>query len=274
MRYLYFFLLSVFSMSALSQQQPTSICFILYVKGDIKKPSGQKLTQGDTILFNDLAGLKFDGTGAMVNLYEATAGSFRMTDKEIIVSKKNDGFFVFLTHLLKIKGHPVSLSSRGECRCVTPQSCFIPDTNLNDKVLLIDQLSFRADDIIQKAESAAYYLNYNGQKRMLKIADGSVLVQTTDFMFRDTSFTEGETPELIIGLYVKNESGTHNDLVAKVKFNIIRDTVLAQYYKALRQATGETDLLKIKQSFVNDVYLYFGKPSECEIDKIINSIKE
>jgi hypothetical protein len=59
-----------------------------------------------------------------------------------------------------------------------------------------------------------------------------------------------------------------------VRFNIVPDSVLTNYYKTLRQATGETDLIKIKQAFINDVYLYFGKPTECQIDNIINSIKE
>jgi hypothetical protein len=150
----------------------------------------------------------------------------------------------------------------------------MPDTNLNNKVLLIDQLTFSANEVIQKAEMATYYLNYNGQKKILKVTDGIVQIKTSDFVFKDTSFTEGETPELIIGLYVKDGSGTFNDLVAKVRFNIVRDSVLTNYYKTLRQATGETDLIKVKQAFVNDVYLFFGKPTECQIDKIINSVNE
>jgi hypothetical protein len=273
MKYFYLFISIIFFQIVHSQEQRSLICFVLYVKGEIKKPTGQKIFPGDTMLVNDLAALKFETPGAMINLFESTAGSFRMTEKEIIARKEHD-FFHFLKHLLKIKGNPVSLSSRGDCKCVTPQSCFIPDTNLNNRVLLIDQLTFSANEVIQKVETAAYYLNYNGQKRILKVKDGVVQINTSDFVFKDTSFREGETPELVIGLYLKDGSGTSNDLVAKVRFNIVPDSVLTNYYKTLRQATGETDLVKIKQAFINDVYLYFGKPTECQIDNIINSIKE
>jgi hypothetical protein len=65
-------------------QDATSVCFILYVKGEIKKPSGQKLIQGDTISVNDLTALKFETSGAVANFFETSAGSFRMTEKEII----------------------------------------------------------------------------------------------------------------------------------------------------------------------------------------------
>lgn len=274
MKYFYLFLSIIFFRTGHSQEQQSVVCFVLYVKGEIKKPTGQKIFPGDTILVNALAALKFETPGAMINLFESKAGSFRMTEKEIIARKGHDDFFHFLQHLLKIKGNPVSLSSRGDCKCVTPQSCFMPDTNLNNKILLIDQLTFSANEVIQKVETAVYYLNYNGQKRVLKVTDGEVKINTSDLVFRDTSFTEGETPELVIGLYLKDGSGTSNDLVAKARFNIVPDSVLTNYYKTLRQATGEADLIKLKQAFINDVYLYFGKPTECQIDKIINSIKE
>jgi len=274
MKCFYLFLLIIFFHTAHSQERRSVVCFVLYVKGEIKKPTGQKIFSGDTLLVNALTALKFETPGAMINLFEPTAGSFRMTEKEIIARKGHDDFFHFLKHLLKIKGNPVSLSSRGDCKCVTPQSCFIPDTNLNNKILLIDQLTFSANEVIQKVETAAYYLNYNGQKRILKVTDGVVQIKTSDLVFKDTSFIEGETPEFVIGLYLKDGSGTSNDLVAKVRFNIVPDSVLTNYYKTLRRATGETNLIKLKQAFVDDVYLYFGKPTECQIDSIINSIKE
>ena len=277
MKYFYLFLSIVCFHTAHSQQRQSMVCFVLYVKGEIKKPTGQKIAPGDTIhvkALADLDALKFETPGAIINLFESKAGSFRMTEKEIIAPKGHDDFFHFLKHLLKIKGQSVSLSSRGDCKCVTPQSCFIPDTNLNSKVLLIDQLTFSANEIIQKVETAAYFLNYNGQKRILKVKDGIVQINTSDLVFKDTSFTEGESPELVIGLYLKDGSGISTDLVAKVRFNIVPDSVLMNYYKTLRRASGETDLIKLKQAFINDVYLYFGKPTECQIDNIINSIKE
>ncbi len=274
MRYFYLVFFLIFLSSAYSQEQPNT-CFVLFVKGEIKKPSGLKLIQGDTVSSVDLASLSFETPGAKANLFENSVGTFQIMKGQIISSsKKGEKFFAFLSHLLKIKGHPVSLSSRGDCNCVTPQACFIPDTNLNDKVLLIDELSFRADDAAVKAEMATYYINYNGKKNLLKINDGSVHIRIPDLVFKDTAFNNGETPDLIIGLYLKNGSGTFNDLIAKLKFNIVPDSVLSTYYKTLRFASGESDLIKLKQAFVNDVYLYFGKPNECQIDKIINSIKD
>lgn len=281
MKCFYLLLSIIFFHTVHSQERQSVVCFVLYAKGEIKRSTGQKIFTGDTILAKDitalkkdLASLKFETAGAMINLFESTAGSFRMTGEGIIAGKGHEDFFLFFKHLLKVKGQSVSLSSRGDCKCVTPQSCFIPDTNLNNKVLLIDQLTFSANEIVQKVETAAYYLNYNGQKRILKVTDGVVQIKSSDFVFKDTSFTEGETPELVIGLYLKDGSGTSNDLVAKVRFNIVSDSVLTNYYKTLRRATGETDLIKLKQAFVNDVYLYFGKPTECQVDSIINSIKE
>lgn len=274
MKYLFLLLLSGHVLAVHSQGPQSSTCFILYVKGEIKKPSGQKLIQGDTILFEGLAGLQFETPDATVNVFESKIGSFRMTRDEITVPKKHESFFIFLTHLLKVKGHPVSLSSRGDCHCVTPQACFLPDTNLNDKVLLTDELSFRANEVFQKSETAAYYINYNGQKRILRVTDGSVLIGKPDLVFKDTAFTIGETPELILGLYLKTSEGVSNDLLAKVRFQIVPDSVLVAYYKTLELASGEKDLIKLRQKFIDDVYLYFGKPSECQIDKIINTTKD
>ena len=236
MKYFYLFFSIIFFHTVHSQERQSVVCFVLYVKGEIKKPTGQKIFPGDTILAKDLAALKkdlaalkFETPGAMINLFESTAGSFQMTEKEVTAHKGHEDFFQFLRHLLKVKGQSVSLSSRGDCKCVTPQSCFIPDTNLNNKVLLIDQLTFSANEVIQKVETAAYYVSYNGKKRILKVKDGIVQINTSDLVFKDTSFTEGETPELVIGLYLKDGSSTSNDLVAKVRFNIVPDSVLTNY---------------------------------------------
>jgi hypothetical protein len=273
MRCFYLFFLLTYLIPVYSQQA-SSACWVLYVKGEIKKPAGQKLMQGDTVSLIDLPSLKFETIGAVVNFYETSAGSFRMTADEIIAPKGHESFFIFLKHLLKIKGQPVSLSSRGECNCLTPYSCFFTDTSLNDKVLLCDKLTFKADDLLQKEKQAFYFLQYNRQKRKLRVVDNYVQLSRSDFVFKDTSFTEGETPLFTIGLYINDGTMEHSDLVANVKFNIVADTVLMNYYKALQQATNETDLLKLKGAFVSDVYLYFGKPMECVIDKIINSLKE
>ncbi len=274
MKYFYLFLLIIFFHTVHSQEQQSVVCFVLYVKGEIKKPTGQKIFPGDTMLVNDLATLKFETPGAMINLFESTAGSFRMTEKEIIARKGHDDFFHFLKHLLKIKGNPVSLSSRGDCNCLTPHSCFFTDTSLNDKVLLCGKLTFKADDLLQKEKQAFYFLQYNHQKRKLRVVDNYVQLSRSDFVFKDTSFTEGETPLFTIGLYINDGTMEHSDLVANVRFNVVADTVLKNYYKTLQQAANETNLLKLKDTFITDVYLYFGKPTECTIDKIINSFKE
>jgi hypothetical protein len=273
MRIFYLFFLLVFIQPVFSQET-VSVCFILYVKGEIKKPSGQKLIQGDTISLDGLNALKFETPGAVANFFETSAGSFKMTENEIIAPRGHENFFNFLKHLLKIKGQPVSLSSRGDCNCLSPQSCFFTDTSFNDKVLLVDKLTFKADDILQKAKQAFYFLEYNGQKRKLHVVDGYVQLSSSDFVFKDTSFAEGETPLFTIGLYVNDGTMGHSDLVANVKFNVVADTVLRDYYKTLQRAASEGDLIKLKDAFANDVYIYFGRPTECLIDKIINSAKE
>lgn len=269
-----FFLFCLSLLLVFSQEQQASPCYILYVKGDIRKLDGQKLVTGDTISVEEMTTLKFDSPGAMINLFEPSVGSFRMTEKEIISPKANHSFFEFLGHLLKVKGHPVSLSSRGDCVCIDPKPCLATDTAINNTVLLIDKITFNADPIIEKAERAFYFIQFGNQKRRLKVVNGLVELSPADFIFRDTSFVEGETPELTIGLYVKEAGNEHSDLVANVRFNIVSLTELLEYYKSLVKAKQMADLNLVKEIFTNDLYLFFGKPTTCQVDYIINSSKE
>lgn len=274
MRYLFILLFVVAGTSLFSQEQPAGVCYILFVKGEIKKATGEKLVTGDTLSMNDIASLKFVTPGAMINFFESNVGSFRMTEKEIISPKAHHRFFDFLGHLLKVKGHPVSLSARGDCICADPKPCLASDTSINHNILLIDNFSFRPDDIINKADRVFYFIQYGNQKRRLKVVNGSVEITVADLIFKDTSFTEGETPEFKIGLYIKNSGIERSDHVANARFNIVSIAVLQEYYKILKVATQATDLGKLKENFTNDVYLYFGKPTPCQLDLIINSINE
>jgi hypothetical protein len=45
---------------------------------------------------------------------------------------------------------------------------------------------------------------------------------------------------------------------------------LVAYYKALKSAMEGESLEKIRETFTTDIYLFFGKPTECQVEKIIH----
>lgn len=274
MKYFILFLFLIAGPVIYSQVQDNDVCFVLYVKGEVKKSSGISVVKNDTILFKDIPNLDYKTENCCVNIFHPTLGTFQLTKSAIIKSQEHKSFIDFLLHLLKTKGNKISLSSRGSCVCLTPRACFYSDTAVNDKILLVDSLSFEADEILLSAEKGFYFLQYKNRSKKLRIIDGNVILSPSDFVFKDTSFSEGETPEMAIGLYVSKDGTASFNLVANVKFNLVPDSVLTIYYQSLKTAMNEPDLKKVYDSFSQDVYLYFGKPTECQLEKIINSINK
>ena len=265
---LFFFICS----DALSQIDDNAICHVFNVKGEIRKPNDSIIAAGDTLLFKGVKNLKFISNGSMITLYERKEGSFRISKAEFENRTEHESIGHFILHFLKIKGRKVPLSSRGDCTCLTPKSCFDTDTLINDKNLLVDSLSFAADESLEKADKGFYFIRYGKRPgKPLLVINGYIRLTINDFIFKDTSFIVGETPEFTIGLYTLNNETAITKLVANVKFNIVSEVELSSYYKALKAAMKDTDFRDVEDVFRQDVYQFFGKPTDCQIKKIIDS---
>jgi hypothetical protein len=164
----------------------------------------------------------------------------------------------------------VTLATRGNCVCISPVACFFTDTAFNNKNLLLDSVEFEPDNALYETEKAFYFLQYGKEKKRLRMSDGKVIITQEDIVFKDTSFIQENSPELILGL-VKSRNGlTTSTLVTKVSFAMVSMEELAAYYKALRAAMEGESLEKIRETFTTDIYFFFGKPNECQVEKIIH----
>lgn len=275
MKYL-FLIFSLLNITMVLSQAPDgAVCYVAAVKGEIRMTEDKIIMTGDKISISDIPALKYISDGSQLILFNSTYGSFRLPAKELPVTGAKESLINFLAHLLKIKGRPVSLSSRGGCECAAPQGCFFTDTTLNDKVLMVDSLSFIADELLSAAKTGFYFLQYNMKDRKplrkkLKIENGVVYITPKDLIFEDSIFKEGETAELVLGLYIKEEEGESSNLVAHVKFKTVPATILQDYYTALKTAMQGSAPEEIYDEFCRGVYILFGKPNECQLKRIID----
>ena len=281
MKYLFslflFFLMGHFCSNA----QDNSICNITFVKGDVRKNWGKKINSGDTLKFKDIQTLNFISDGSLVNLYHPILGSFRLNKNEMIGADAHESFLTFLTHLLKIKEKKISLSSRGECQCMSAQSCFYTDTAINNKILLLDSLTFAADQSIYESEAAYYFLQCKRDGKFiikdkkivtnkLKINDGIVSINRPDVIFLDSSMYNPDTDDLILGLFQLKDGQRMTSLVVNLKIELANAEELLKYYSILQNAMDGKDTREVFEIFCQDVYLYFGKPNLCVIKNLIN----
>ena len=267
------FLLLVSNFICFGQTNENSVCFVLNVKGDIWKPIDTKLKTGDTLLFKNISTLFFGDNSSSITIFEPTLGSFKIGKNEMIEREKHESLLDFIRHLFKIKGKQIPLSSRGECSCITASSCFYTDSVINKKNLLVDSLMFEIDNFLFESEIGFYYLQFKKEKKRLRINNGVVYITPEDLQFKDETFKIDESPEVILGIYrLRNGEGV-STLVTKIRFYVESADILREYYKALKTAMRGSNLKEIFDVFSADVYMYFGKPSVCLIEKIINSIK-
>ena len=261
-----------FYLNGITQVNYNSVCYVLNVKGEVHKATDIKLKIGDTVQFGNLRNLEFKNETCNLTVYQPILGSFRLTKNEMDQAGSHESFVEFIGHLLKLKGRRVSLSSRGNCYCSAAVSCFFTDTILNDKNLLLDSLVFDIDNSLFEAENGFYYIQYQKERKRLRIDNGKVVIVPSDLFFNDSTYRIENSPQLILGMVKSSEGKITNTLVTKAKFNIVSMNVLSDYYKVLKEAMPGADLKTLYDAFSTDVYIYFGKPTECQLDKIINSV--
>jgi len=282
MKFSFLFLLLLYTLPGLCQPKEDATCYITFVKGDVRKPDDKPLVAGDTIVFSNVPGIKFMNDVGMANLYHPALGSFRLNKNEIIGGKSHtEGFFHFIEHLMKIKGRKISLSTRGDCLCITAESCFVADMAINDKLLLVDSLSFAADPSVYEAESAYYYLQFkrNGEliksngktvNNKLKIEEGNVSIKPVHLILPDTNIYNPDTDEVSLCLLLSNDGEKMTKLIASMKIKIVEAAELQTYYKSLQDGMPGKDTREIFDVFCEDLYIYFGKPNICHVKKLIN----
>jgi hypothetical protein len=256
-------------LSVCAQVNENNVCHILSVKGEVHKPGGMRLAAGDTILLKSVCSLEFNNASESVTLFTRGIGSFRRSKTDSCPVVSSETFTDFIAHLLKIKAREISLSSRGDCKCLAPAACFAADPSINDKILLTDTLSFDIENVLLEADNGFYFLQYRKEKKILKMNQGEVIITADDLRFTDTAYRLENCPELVLNMFRSISGKNTSTLVRKVKFNVVNQRELKEYYNALSVAMQGEPLDEIYRVFSNDVYQYYGKPTDCQLKKII-----
>jgi hypothetical protein len=266
--------LSLTALNVFSQTEENSIVYVTYVKGEVRKPNDSVINSGDTIKLKSVKGLKYITPGSMVAYYHPLIGNLRLSSVAMAGHGNHESFGEFLAHLFKIKEKRIPLASRGDCVCASPASCFYVDTSVNDKILILDSLSFLPDPSLYEVEKAYYFLQYNKETKRLRINNGYVQITPQDLLFKDYIMNEGETPTLKLCLYKLNFGISSAHFISNVKFKVSSTNEIKEYYRTLQKALNPDDSKEFYDIFCSGVYAIWGKPNECQINRLVNTITE
>lgn len=256
-----------------NQSTQGSICYVTFVNGNIYKDGMTRLIKKDTLSLVSMGKLKFENPSAFLAVYNSEYGSIKINqEKSNHLQKHSESMADYVAELLEIKGLNIPLSSRGDCNCINPQSCFFTDSLINDKVLLIDSLTFQTDASEGNTEGAMYFVQFKtGGKtysQKLLLQNGKVIISKHNFIYCDTLRFDFATPALI-GLLKTVNGIKHSETICKVKFSIVDSDEIYNYYLSLSEAMKGKSSIELYNEFYKSVYSIFGKPDKCRLNRII-----
>ena len=262
--------------------QDSTICFITYVKGEVLKPTGEKLQYMDKVYCCDIPSLKYKDNASKIILYYPDSGSITLRKDLLPKEGSHEGLMDFLRHLFKLQGKKVSLSSRGDCVCLNPQACFSGDPSINEKVLMVDSLSFGGEETFYADPTAYYFLQCrqngvtmkkNGKPwtNKLRAENGVIIIKPENLVFSDSIPYNPETDELWLGLATKKDGVAMPAIkVASFRAEVLSSAELESYYNAVKETMPAANTRDIYKKFCNDIYVFFGKPNVCQLNYAIN----
>ena len=258
-----------------NQSTHQNICYVTFVNGNIYKNGMTRLIKKDTLSLVDLSKLKFENQSAFLAIYNSDYGSIKINQEQSKrLQKHSESMVDYLAELLEIKGLNIPLSSRGDCNCVNPQSCFFADSLINDKVLLIDSLTFQTDATRGMPEGAMYFVQFKtGGKtysQKLSSQNGRVILSKQNFIYGDTLLFDFATPATI-ALLKTVDGKKFTESICKVKFSFVDSDEIYNYYLNLSEAMKGTSAIDVYNEFYESVYYLFGKPDICRLNRIITN---
>ena len=260
------FLLTVICLCGYSQYKPKEVCHVTHINGIIRKPGNLIIAKNDTVLLANLGKLKFETKDAFVAIFSFTYGCVKIGQNEALrLNTHKDNFLILAAELMEIKGTTVPLYSRGDCKCLNPNSCFTTDTLLNNKVLAFDSIMFHIDPAISnEIENCVYFTQFVvGQKKFTKYLTmkNSILITAASLLLFTISCkkdTDGNKGKQLI------------DVVSKVRFNFCEAKDVYDYYLVLQNLMRGYSTPEIYNEFTRSVYSIYGKPDLCCLNKLIN----
>jgi hypothetical protein len=267
MKKLFSVLSALLPLFVLAQNNP--ICVITSVKGDVRRANQVPIRTEDTIALNSIRSLRNYGMEyGMVTFYNSEKkSSGRLYVRGAKVPQEQDGLFEFVDDVLVAKSKTFPSGYRGECSCLLIEKCLETDPDINDKLLVFDSLSFPAKSNIN-ADSCFYFLQWKNKGR-LSLSNGDVILTGDDLYFNGNYYNENGDGNLSLGYCRITGRQRTYDMICSLKINLMAGSTLVEYFTALRKAMQGSELKDVYETYYKDLYVFFGKPDQCRLKKLI-----
>jgi hypothetical protein len=260
-------------LSVIAQNNP--ICVITSVKGDVRRVNQVAIRTEDTIALNSIRSLRNYGMEyGMVTFYNSEKkSSGRAYVKDAKMSQQQDGLFEFVDDILVAKSKTFPSGYRGECSCLLIEKCLETDPDINGKLLVFDTLSFPAKSNVN-VDSCFYFLQWKNNGRLynnrLSLSNGDVILTGDNLYFNGNYYDENGDGNLSLGYCsIRGRERTY-DMICSLKINLMAGSTLVEYFTALRKAMQGSELKDVYETYYKDLYVFFGKPNQCRLKKLIN----
>ncbi len=244
----------------------SSAWHIIQLTGDVSYKN-QTFQVGDSLYSSDLSEFEFKGDFSAITLYHADYGMVRY-DAGTYVKHKNegaDGVGDVLADLLGVKSDYLELKSRGDCECISPLDCLIPDDKLSEWVILSNSIEF-SDEAFGRGR---YFFQFEHEgeiyNRFLDSENNKVIVDESVFRLDEEKYFDFSSPALL-AVIPENESSSPIQTICSVKFKIITEEVLEAFIIQNQRLLGNTPTEKMNQELFYSLYTSFGKIENCELD--------
>ena len=274
MKFLLSILIAVPSLVACAQNN--EICIITSIKGDVRRSNQKPVRVQDTISLNSIMDLKYYGhVPGLIYFYDnQKKSSARYHVKSALSISQDPSYFEFVNDILTAKAKTFPYGSRGACTCVIIEECLSTDPEINQKILIFDTLSFPVESNIQNADSFFYFLQWKNDGKIfnnrLHEFQGDIILTSGDLAFNGKYYNESGDELLTLGFCKILNGEKKFRVISKVNISLVSSDFLKEYYEALQKGMEGVSSNEIYDAYYKDIYVFFGKPNQCRLKKLIN----
>ena len=254
--------------------QNNMVCFITFLKGNIKSSDKKLIKVGDQIPLSELKKLSYSGIKDTIKFFSKNGNGTAYMNSASFTDTK-EGFVEFAEDILKIKAQSIPLSSRGNgCECPLLDQCIATNHSINDKLLIFDTLFLPANTDLNIYDSCCYLLAWKTSEgniyNRLKMLNGYILLTKEDLVFNGKYYNENGNDSLTLAIYKNFQGNKYIMPISNIKPNPVPRSLLQDYYETVLKAMQGHTQEEIYLTYYRNIYASLGKPDQCCLKKLIN----
>lgn len=231
--------------------------------------NGYELHFGDSISISQIKHVILLNDASAITLCHPDSGVVRYNleaFEKFTAAESERGFSDALADLLGFKYNYQELKSRGDCKCINPLDCLLPNSEISEWTILSQPIEFSSHTI----GKGVFFVQFENEgetfNKFLEQKAENVSIDKDVFLLNDSTYFNFETPAFIGFISDKNASSSP-EVICSVKFNILNEEQIEKHLLLNKQVLQGLPQDRIQEEIMYSLYASFGKPNWCYVEK-------